>query len=139
MVFCECTPCSSESDICVLCIAANSGKESQTSCPENCQNPIPETPKEHSSEKEQTLTKKDEQKGEKMEVDEKAESDELSKIEASEKMDTSTPDFTSPSEEKGIDIQTFPVCQFTLFSLLFCGFVVEEYIEIIYFVTYHSC
>ncbi|XP_060749312.1 nucleosome-remodeling factor subunit BPTF isoform X2 [Tachysurus vachellii] len=90
-------------------LEANSGKESQTSCPENCQNPVPETPKEHSSEKEQTLTKKDEQKGEKMEVDEKteAESDELSKIEASEKMDTSTADVTSPSEEK-VNIKNTP-------------------------------
>ncbi|MCJ8739357.1 hypothetical protein PDJAM_G00046330 [Pangasius djambal] len=79
-------------------LEANTGKESQTSCPEKCQNPIPETPKEHSSREEQTLIEEDE----KMEVDEKAvaKSDELNKNETSEKMDTSTPDFSSPSEEK---------------------------------------
>ncbi|KAB5553983.1 hypothetical protein PHYPO_G00044890 [Pangasianodon hypophthalmus] len=83
-------------------LEANTGKESQTSCPEKCQNPIPETPKEHSSREEQTLKEEDEKKGEKMEVDEKAvaKSDELNKNEASEKMDMSTPDFSSPSEEK---------------------------------------
>ncbi|MCI4385155.1 hypothetical protein PGIGA_G00047100 [Pangasianodon gigas] len=83
-------------------LEANTGKESQTSCPEKWQNPIPETPKEHSSREEQTLKEEDEKKGEKMEVDEKAvaKSDELNKNEASEKMDTSTPDFSSPSEEK---------------------------------------
>lgn len=43
-----------------------------------------------------------------MEVDEKAvaKSDELNKNEDSEKMDTSTPDFTSPGEEKGIDMES---------------------------------
>lgn len=43
-----------------------------------------------------------------MEVDEKAvaKSDELNKNEASENMDTSTPDFPSPSEEKGIGLET---------------------------------
>ncbi|KAK3520498.1 hypothetical protein QTP70_024113 [Hemibagrus guttatus] len=89
--------------------AANAGKESQTFCPEKSQNPIPETPKEHSSEEEQTLKETEEQKEEKMEVDEKtvAKSDELNKNEASEKMDTSTPDFTSPSEEK-VNIKSTP-------------------------------
>lgn len=43
-----------------------------------------------------------------MDVDEKAvtKSDELNKNEASENMDTSSPDFPSPSEEKGIDMET---------------------------------
>lgn len=89
-------------------LAANSGKESQTFCPDKCQNPIPETPKEHLRREEQTLKEEDEQKGEKMEVDEKAvaESNELDKNEVSEKMDTSTPDIASPSEEKAIDMET---------------------------------
>lgn len=45
-----------------------------------------------------------------MEVDEKAvaKSDELNINEASEKMDTSTPDITGPSEEKGNDMETSP-------------------------------
>ncbi|KAF4092694.1 hypothetical protein AMELA_G00023820 [Ameiurus melas] len=82
--------------------AANTGKDSQTSCPEKSQNPIPETSKEHSSRDEQTLKEENEQKGEKMEVDEKAvdKGDELNENEASEKMDTSTPDITGPSDEK---------------------------------------
>lgn len=91
-------------------LAANTGKDSQTSCPEKSQNPIPETPKQHSFREEQTLKEEDEQKGEKMEVDEKAvaKSDELNINEASEKMDTSTPDITGPSEEKGNDMETSP-------------------------------
>ncbi|XP_058266792.1 nucleosome-remodeling factor subunit BPTF isoform X2 [Hemibagrus wyckioides] len=90
-------------------LEANTGKESQTSCPEKCLNPIPETPKEHSSEEEQTLKETEEQKEEKMEVDEKtmSTSDELDKNESSEKMDTSTPDITSPSEEK-VNIKSTP-------------------------------
>ncbi|XP_053530358.1 nucleosome-remodeling factor subunit BPTF isoform X4 [Ictalurus punctatus] len=91
--------------------AANTGKDSQTSCPEKSQNPIPETPKQHSSREEQTLKEEDEQKGEKMEVDEKAvaKSDELNINEASEKMDTSTPDITGPSEEKVMKCTASPL------------------------------
>lgn len=127
-------------------LAANTGKESQTSCPEKCLNSIPETPKEHSSEEEQTLKEMEEQKEEKMEVDEKtvATSDELNKNEASEKMDTSTPDITSPSEEKGINMETclpqwllvsFPV-SIKLIRLLFCEFFVEKHL---YLDPDHSC
>lgn len=77
-----------------------------------------------------------------MEVDEKtvALSDELNKNEASEKMDTSTPDITSPSEEKGINTETclpqwllvsFPV-SIKLISLFFCR-------ETLYLDPDHSC
>lgn len=56
----------------------------------------------------QTVKEEEEQKEEKMEVDEKAvsNSDELNKNEVSEEMDTSTPDITCPSGEKGIQMET---------------------------------